>query len=63
MITYTYRIRWRNWDFPGFSDHCIEAVHPSSMRLARVAAEEAAKICGWTPRKWFQVWRWFEGSQ
>lgn len=57
LTTYGYTVRWK--DFDG-TLHTVKIIEMRSMEDAKRYAFECAKKQGYTPRKWWQWWRWDE---
>lgn len=53
--TYGYRIKWSRWDGTW---NQVETCNHFDPDTAKSCAFEIAKQTGWTPRKWWQLWRW-----
>jgi len=54
----TYTLRW--WKSP-FASVTI-TIEGTNLDHLRMFAWDEAKKKGWTPRKWYQWWRWFDTS-
>lgn len=66
-IEVTYSIRWRTVNFKRQeiqattnNNNTPDETFDSVAERARYAAHEGAKLIGWTPRRWYQIYRWFE---
>ncbi len=57
-VTYGFTVSWRDWPWSKVNRAgLIKAATPLE---ARIKAQELAISFGWTPRRWWQFWRWNE---
>ena len=56
MIYYGYTIKWKTND--RHHEESIQCWSDISMEDAISRTVERAEACGWTPKKWWQWWRW-----
>ena len=54
-LLFGQEIRWRNNG--GGHSSVFTGYHPSR-RAATVSALRGARLCCWTPPRWYQWWRW-----
>lgn len=59
-VAHGYRMSWR--EYPWSDVTSVGVFNAATPLEARVKAQELAIQSGWTPRRWWQIWRLNEGA-